>query len=152
MRTLSKKDYDPLLGAGKHRLSLGELEDLAVVPFSGSGTRGSLFDALKELLRRMKLFGVRCELWIDGSFLTKKVDPEDIDLTIVIAKPDFDLMPPAMKNQITLLCTKQHTLSPALDCYLTDSTDKSRLEYWDSMWGSGRNNEPKGYIVLGVPA
>ena len=148
---VSKPDSPPLLPAGKHHLSLAELEELAVVPFSSEGPRSALFNDLTSLVQRLSTFGIKCELWVDGSFLTEKPDPADIDLTIVIGRVDFDLMPSAMKNQVIMLCSKSHPLNASLDCYIVDNGDQSRLAYWDIMWGSDRDNAPKGYIVLDIP-
>ncbi|MBD3769253.1 MAG: hypothetical protein IE925_03835 [Rhodobacterales bacterium] len=148
---MSKPYTAPLLPAGKHFLTMEELEELAVSPFKTSSTRGGLFHDLTTLVSQLSYFGVKCQLWIDGSFLTAKHDPADIDLTIVIARPDFELMPAAMKNQVIMMCAKQHPLSSSLDCYISDRNDQSRLEYWDDMWGTCRSNLPKGYMVLELP-
>ena len=147
-----KIDSAPLLEAGKHCMSLSEIESLAVEPFVGSGTRTTLFKDLQHLVGMLESQEVSCEIWVDGSFLTEKLNPNDIDLTLVISSQSFETITENIKHEIVMLCDKTHRLSASLDCYISDSQDQTRLSYWHGMWGSGRDNKPKGYIILEIEA
>lgn len=74
-----KPDYPSLLSPGVHQLTLPELHELAVKPFSGDIKRASLFHKLSLWEGEVKLSGIQGVMWIDGSFLTQKPGPEDID-------------------------------------------------------------------------
>src|ERR1041384_3846131 len=52
--------------------------------FSGSDRRPQLFARLEELVRVMRLSGLFEELIIDGSFVTSKERPNDIDLIAIL--------------------------------------------------------------------
>ena len=52
--------------------------------FSGSDRRPKLFARLDELVRAMRLSGLFEELIIDGSFVTSKDQPNDIDLIAIL--------------------------------------------------------------------
>lgn len=52
--------------------------------FSGSDRRPKLFARLEELLRVMRISGLFEELIIDGSFVTSKEQPNDLDLIAVL--------------------------------------------------------------------
>ena len=52
--------------------------------FSGSDRRPKLFARLEELLRVMRITGLFEELIIDGSFVTSKEQPNDVDLIAVL--------------------------------------------------------------------
>lgn len=52
--------------------------------FSGSDRRPKLFARLEELLRVMRICGLFEDLIIDGSFVTAKEQPNDVDLIAVL--------------------------------------------------------------------
>ena len=59
--------------------------------FSGSDRRPQLFARLEELIRAMRLSGLFEELIIDGSFVTSKEQPNDIDLIAILrAEHNFE--------------------------------------------------------------
>lgn len=70
---------------------LQTLEQFFVEGFPTSATRGRLFDAYRQytkLLRDTLPTGAAMTQWIDGSFVTGKRNPNDIDLVTFI---DFAL-------------------------------------------------------------
>jgi hypothetical protein len=79
---MRKEEFPPLLTAGFHMLTLAQLRELCVGPFSLSRTRASLMDNLERICDKLLEAGVIGELWVDGSFLTNKIDPSDIDIVL----------------------------------------------------------------------
>ncbi len=70
-------------------MGLIELKRLTVDSFQPNERRLFLFSELERLisdLQKLKMIG---QLWIDGSFLTQKPEPEDIDLTAVFYEQDI---------------------------------------------------------------
>ncbi len=45
--------------------------------------------SLQALLMELTNAGIRAEAWINGSFLTEKIDPVDVDLVVVVQQPDW---------------------------------------------------------------
>lgn len=79
-----KEEFPPLLEFGFHLMSEGDLRLLTVEMFPLSATRPVLWESLEWLtaeLRRRDIWGT---LWIDGSFLTEKIDPDDIDFVLMV--------------------------------------------------------------------
>jgi hypothetical protein len=81
-----KFDYRPLLAPGRHALSLNELQHLTVNGFTSpsSERRAQMFAALRILMSDISLVKLPCQVFVDGSFLTEKPYPSDIDILIAI--------------------------------------------------------------------
>ena len=76
---MAKVDFPPLLVPGIHKLTMPQLEELTVKPFPLDLRRVALFDSFTVWFESLKALGVSGKLWIDGSFLTDKLNPSDID-------------------------------------------------------------------------
>ncbi len=64
-------------------MSVAALRGLCVDPFAAvSTTRSRIMDGLEVVVSRLSNGGVRGNLWIDGSFVTEKVDPSDVDVLL----------------------------------------------------------------------
>ena len=81
---MAKVEFPPLLGAGFHKLTAAELKAIALDKFSLSKSRATLWGNLSAKLDELKSLGLKCDVWVDGSFLTQKIDPDDVDLVIDI--------------------------------------------------------------------
>jgi hypothetical protein len=65
-------------------MSLQELRVLCVERFAPNPHRETLFNRLQDFVGRFHRADIPCEMWINGSFLTSKVDPSDVDLSVKI--------------------------------------------------------------------
>ena len=79
---MQKPDFPALLPPGIHAKTLREVYELAVAPFLGDARREELFRKLSVWSEALKAAGVMGKVWIDGSFLTEKPHPGDIDCVI----------------------------------------------------------------------
>lgn len=79
-----KEQWPPLLGPGFHVLTLEAFEALTVQRFSGAVPRRNLYYKVEELVQQFLVAGIPCEFWIDGSFVTEKPEPDDVDIAIKI--------------------------------------------------------------------
>lgn len=151
---LGKVEHAPLLPPGRHVLPLGRLHALCVAPFSGSATRAGLFAALEQLSQRLQRADIRCEIWLDGSFITQKVNPADVDLSVRV---DLDVVEQLSVEQDLLLQDVAAGTIPSLDSYVfvaypvghpRRSTPEDRWPYWAEWWGVDRAGWLKGTAVL----
>lgn len=78
----SKPEFPPLLPVGFHPMSLDDLRQLCVDGFPLSGTRAAIMDGLEQVVGILRADQLAGELWIDGSFLTEKINPQDVDLAL----------------------------------------------------------------------
>ena len=62
-------EYSPLLGPGFHPFTLEQLRELCVFP--NNAVREGHFARLEELFFDLNHLGIRCEIWVDGSLLSR---------------------------------------------------------------------------------
>lgn len=148
---LRKQDYPPILGDGLHSKTLEEIAVLCVDAFPLSASRTRLMVGLRAMVGLLTADGIRGNLWIDGSFVTKKLEPDDVDVVLEISEPTE--ITPEQKNRLKWFASRQ----PAdvaqkradywCDCYVTLS---SSHDYWLRQFGRDRIANPKGIIVLHI--
>lgn len=137
---MAKPDFPALLIPGMHALTLDELFALAVAPYPNDERRADLFQKLTTWADALKAIGISGQLWLDGSFLTEKPGPGDIDC--VLWSPtwiDPDQITHADKAQAMKLLNRAHAEAIFdLDLYLeTPATDQifHREAYWRGILG-----------------
>lgn len=84
MATKFKLDHTPIFGPGYHNCSLIGLQDLCVAAFPQSKTRPILFVLFQSFIDDINKLFLPCSVWVDGSFLTEKENPSDIDVWIIL--------------------------------------------------------------------
>ena len=55
---------------------------------------------LRNMVQKLEAEGIEADLWVNGSFLTKKIDPEDADIALRISEA---ALVGAMPNQKAVL-------------------------------------------------
>lgn len=136
-------------------MSFSALQSLCVGRFGGSAPRADLFAALGQMVSELNSAEVLCDLWLDGSYLTEKLDPDDIDLSL---KLDADVAYGLNSAQQDLVGRiAQGDYDPRIDSYVLVSypighsrrgTDLDRWPYWAEWWGIARGGWCKGVAVL----
>jgi hypothetical protein len=81
-----KFDHPPLLAPGRHFMTIVELRRLCVDPFTGPALsrRKMLYYGLEQLHQSLLVAKIPCQIIVDGSFLTAKPEPGDIDVKVYI--------------------------------------------------------------------
>src|ERR1035441_5838580 len=105
---------DGLLPEGIHDCTLGEIE-ARFGSFQGTDHRPRLWAALRAFLRELKAAGLGSALLVNGSFVTAKPAPEDIDLILVLpAGHDLsrDLSPAEYNVLSSQRVRRRHKLPP----------------------------------------
>ncbi|MBW5437444.1 hypothetical protein FXB41_22610 [Bradyrhizobium canariense] len=150
-----KQAFQPLLPPGRHVIGLDEFKALAVARFSTSVRRPLMFTELERLVADLIALNLTCELWVDGSFLTEKPEPDDIDLTFAAWAQSFDLVHPAVQQVVINSLNGGNKYSPLLHtfiCFRFLREDPRRAadktDYWTEKWGVGWDDHLKGYVVL----
>jgi hypothetical protein len=76
---------------GFHRMTMDELRKRCVDDFPKSNRRGMIMDGLERMVTKLISVGLdECELWIDGSFLTVKPEPGDVDIVLFAPSQFWD--------------------------------------------------------------
>ena len=149
---MDKSAYPPLLPAGFHRFTLDELAHTFALPFGNSRRSPVLVDGLKRFVTKLLAMGVVGELWFDGSFVSTKIEPDDIDLVVVLDANAFSKLSAKKRGAI------ERAFDPTLarvmykcDVYWVLSSDVAWVTYWRGWFGFQRDGKsPKGlgYILL----
>lgn len=127
------------------------LEAHCLQPFPNSFARPKLCGQLDAFLSELRALGLLGKLWIDGSFVTAKVDPDDVDLLFV---PDAACLNEFQKNYARIdALFHQHGAKVQYNChaFIVDPSDQSSLAYWRGLFGFCHDNvTPKGLVVLSI--
>ncbi|MFY7912326.1 MAG: DUF6932 family protein [Emticicia sp.] len=128
--------------------------------FQESQTRALIYEGLVKFLTNFYNFTkTSFEIWIDGSFVTKKVNPNDIDIVLII---DAHILKQKGAEIENLFKSKEAKLSYKVDAYTIAEYDidspqyplfQIEKAYWANWFGYTRRNRqgkrfPKGFIKL----
>lgn len=136
-------------------MSMANLLQKTVLNFPQSISRAFLFSELERLHVDLTVTGLICELWINGSFLTEKLDPNDIDLSFACFYNDFEMLDSTLQANVWSLLNGGKRYSPVLDTYicfrfLRDDpramADGSRD--WSEKWSVGWDDWLKGFAII----
>ncbi len=118
--------------------------------------------SLEALLAALSSAAVKAQVWIDGSFLTKKIDPDDVDLVVVLQEEDFLLAwaNPTGKDVLERIVRKEFTNPVKCDSYISleypletprHALGQKQRDYWLKTFGESRSGDKKGMAVIEVP-
>src|SRR6266446_285097 len=88
----AKEEFPPLYPEGFHETSLRDIRNRCVdhEQFRLSSARGPLMDQFEETIMSLLSAGVIGSVWLDGSFVTEKINPVDIDFVLEIESNVYD--------------------------------------------------------------
>jgi hypothetical protein len=150
-------EFPPLLPVGRHVLSIEQLRALCVQAFPASGRRARLMAGLEELTAALRKVGLRMEAWIDGSFLTRKFDPDDVDIVVRVQGNEMASLDDAATQRFVDAMYQAERrgchvswfgeFPPNDPNYWSGEYDYC---YWMRQWGFARDGEYKGIAVLRI--
>ena len=152
-----KADFPGLLPIGRHSMGLDEVRMTCVDHFPLSKTRNMIMLGLIGVVERLRGAGIEGELWIDGSFLTEKIDPEDCDMVLRIPGLFFDACTPEQQTAVDWVTegarkTTHHCDAYAFPAYPEGHPDywvgEYMYAYWMKQWGFDRSENMKGIAVV----
>ena len=158
MAGATKPDFPPLLPPGRHPMLLPDLRKLCVTGFPLSTGREYLMRSVEALCTAVSTALIPSEIWVDGSFLTQKMDPGDVDLVVVV--PSATLPGTAQQQQV-LSRVANKNFGPALcDSYVIVDYPNGHTNYgiseimrayWIKQFCFNRKEEMKGLAVIRTP-
>ncbi len=99
------------------------------------------------------------ELWVDGSFLTEKINPEDVDIVLRIDGIFYESSTPEQRAIIDWLNEDLKT-DYHCDSYFFMQFPEGHPLYWEGeyayaywmrQWGFNREDDVKGIAVITLP-
>lgn len=141
-----KADFPPLLPAGIHQMEWGTMRALCAT----NPARALLADNLAGFAAVLRACEVHGLLWLDGSFVTDKPEPSDIDIAVL---PDAACMIAASAHAATLqelLAEPRRAVTLYhCDAYWIEPGNMHNRAYWRGLFGFAHDEAtPKGIIEL----
>jgi hypothetical protein len=118
-------------------MTLGDLTGMCVTKFPLSATRPKIMAGLEHVIAEVQKTGLEAEIWIDGSFLTEKVNPEDSDIVVRITGQAYSK---ATSAQLAILDWLEGDLKPGHMCdsysfiEYEKSTPHAGIGEWLPLW------------------
>jgi hypothetical protein len=156
MSSQSKPEFPPLLPAGLHQMSVADVQGMCVAAFPLSQTRQVIFTGLQTVITELTTSGVQGEMWLDGSFLTEKIDPEDVDLVVRVQSNFYENCTAVQGTKLDWI-EGNLKVSHFCDSYLWVEFPVGHQHYWLSEWmkaywirqfGFSRGQDLKGMAVV----
>ncbi|WP_088005636.1 DUF6932 family protein [Indiicoccus explosivorum] len=146
-------------------ISLQNFKIFFVEAFPDSETRERNYEGFSRFIaeiKRVNIFEAVTKFWIDGSFVTNKEDPKDVDLVFYL-----DATHPAtravLQNKrifrefgIPLHCDPYFTVDPKTIPFEGNDVEEDRAhfdlyeKYWRGQFCFDRNEDPKGIIEMTI--
>jgi len=130
---------------------LATIEAVFVAPFITSLTRRKVFDAFTSYLTELKSApNAPLEVWVNGSFISLKHDPNDVDFVIFISKQ----VAIVSSDIIYQFRQRRFSRESLTDGYFVETVPLSHPDYnlyqydrqdWHRAFAFGRNMK-KGYL------
>ncbi len=153
-----KEEYPELLPPGF--LTLQDIEDIGTIlvsPFEDGGVlanpeaaerRRFLLVWFRKFLRFLGSLGVSLEIWIDGSFVSQKPLPEDVDVVVIFDLEEIDELSVEEFGRIYNTFSDNHETKIRYKCdaYMMYKGDKKAHDYWIDEFGSSYAGIPKGIV------
>ncbi|EOJ2772337.1 hypothetical protein ACM2MW_003716, partial [Klebsiella pneumoniae] len=101
-------------------------------------------------------YNIVSEIWVDGSFTTEKVEPDDIDILIVLDYAMLNAVPQQMHQTVGLLLNRDFVkqnynidLLPLAQNHPNVDYEERR-SYWRGWFGFDRQENPKGLVRISL--
>lgn len=141
-----------------HQVTLEELREYFVERFPGSQTRERLYDNFVHYLRLLAVFVELRGVIINGSFVTSKPKPRDIDISPVIDGTAFDGLPQDYQKAVKCLIDRNTQLPRLLHChplyvpfvYFEGRSFRMDGTFMDGVrfWSRAKGGQRKGLLFL----
>jgi hypothetical protein len=145
--TVDKKEFKPILSVGIHCMNIEDFRRSFVDSFQ-SARRKLIFDKFLQFFEYTLCFGVITEIWLNGSFVTEKPDPGDIDIVMFMDSDKVNNLKDVQKKFLLNITDIQ--LNYLTDVRYAMSDDANSRSYWRGWYGFSRDEQPKGFVRLNL--
>jgi hypothetical protein len=149
---LKLDNYGNLMPYQAIETDLEAVDSFFVMPFTASLTRNDLFALFSQFLNEIReILSCNFNLFIDGSFVSNKLNPNDIDVVLFVDYQIFEL------NEKRINELKKRIEYQLLDVYFEKIYPEnhpfyiryhSDSLYWNQLFTRSRQNRPKGYLIV----
>ncbi len=145
-----------MLTPGFHDCTVAEFLAMFVDGFPTSQRRKLIADTLLDFSSEVFSSGIPYEFWIDGSYVTTKVNPNDADIILFLQVPHLNVLGPQCQTfrkkydgilDIYFACAASPETALRLSPADYNSVVNQR-NYWRGQFGFDRTDTPKGIVRL----
>ena len=144
----------------RNEIELNQFKEIFVDQFSEESSRNEIFKNLKKYIDDFEEeIGYSFKLWINGSFVSNKTNPGDVDIVILINRENAQEKEQILKERFL---NKKSLANYKIDAYIVRtvagdheeySKTLSDLLYWEHWFSNTKKNRakkrfPKGFIEL----
>jgi hypothetical protein len=152
----NKQEFIPLLSAGFHSLDGEGRKRICQSRFPDSVTRPRILQNLEALIDLINSQSITGEIWIDGSFLTEKLNPDDADLIWLISADTHKSLNADQKKFFDAFKSESYYERHRIDNYVAvfdpnDSAAQWLYAYWLRQFGFSRDDKMKGILQVKFP-
>ncbi len=149
--------FHPLLEIGRHILVLDELRELCVAGFPLSKSRPAIMEGLEKFVCILNDYSIEGEIWINGSFMTSKIEPNDVDIIVRMTSNFVDGLTDEQYMVIEWIDSDAPYSELKCDSYSHIEYPDGHPDYWKGeymyaywmrQWGFDRENGMKGIAVI----
>lgn len=144
-------EFEPLLQAGIHDITKADLSNHFVTPFVNQEKRLKLIERFGFLIEKVEEIGISFEVWINGSFVTKKEEPNDIDVAFFFDPKAANALAPDKKlifQEVAANSLSKYRYN--CDVYFLPNDNANLRSYWRGWFGFMRNEQPKGFARINI--
>lgn len=145
-----------MLLAGFHDCSVNDFITTFVDGFPTSQRRKFITEALWDFAEEIFKIDVPYEFWIDGSFATTKINPNDADIIVFLQEPALKILGPRF---LDFRNKYNGVLDIYFSCAVSPESQKelspndyqkivNNRNYWRGQFGFDRNDIPKGIVRI----
>jgi len=156
-----KPEFPPLLEVGLHERTVTQLRELCVNGFVDRAVRREpIMSGLDAMVKKLAEGGIIGKLWVDGSFLTQKSEPDDVDLLLHVTASFVEKCDQKVRQLLDWFRAEQqeayacHTFM-WIEFEKEDDPDywigEYTRAYWLKQYGFARFNAVKGIAVVKLP-
>ena len=151
MPASAKPTFPPIFPRGLTQIAIGDLARVFGDPAFDTPLRRRLTTDLRLFIAELRNLGARGELWIDGSYATKKPEPADIDLALSLPITVASAMSDAQLERLAYLSdidnrpyvrAKWH-----VDFYVFEASDVANRSYFLELF----SRNPDQFNQKGIP-
>lgn len=151
INTIMDLNDNGYLAPGIHKYKLSDFYFQFVASFPTSQTREIIGEGLRSCLEELCTKIPLDEIWLDGSFVSNKVNPNDVDLVAYLSKKEWT---PENQQWLRAFMDKAKRnfhcdvyFSVSIDDY-ANQNDVNQRNYWRGQFGFDREDIPKGMVKL----
>ena len=147
----SEPAYPPLFPPGFSEITVEALESRFVAPGFDTPLRRRLTVQLRAFVMELARLGVHGDIWIDGSYATRKPDPHDVDVVLSITPAALQTLADENRDQLGYYSDKDGRpyvrRKWQVDFYIMDATNHQRHGYYQRLF----SNNPDQSNRKGIP-